>query len=131
MQDINADFYVMVDGDQAYDTIVSQHMLAMAIDEHLNLINCILMETGGSAYLAGHRLSSRMLTEAVWFVCGDWVQDMLSGYKVLSRRYLKSSPAWYIGFGTETELTVHAQELQMPMGHTQGAYDSRPDHRAS
>jgi len=130
-RDVDADFYLIVDGDQTYDAKMSPHMLAMAMDEHLDLVNCIRVETGDSAYRTGHRFGNRMLTGAVRFVFGDRVQDMLSGYKLFSHRYVKSFPASSIGFGIETELTVHALELQMPIGHVKGAYDGRPEGSAS
>jgi glycosyltransferase involved in cell wall biosynthesis len=130
-RDIEADFYVMVDGDSTYDAGIAPQMLAKAVHERLDLVNCVRMETEESAYRAGHRLGNRMLTGAVRVIFGDRVQDMLSGYKVFSRRYVKSFPASSIGFGIETELTVHALELQMPVGHVPGAYGGRPDGSAS
>ena len=125
-RDIEADFFIMVDGDHTYDAAMSPAMLAMAIDEQLDLVNCVRMETEDSAYRSGHRLGNRMLTGAVRMIFGDRVQDMLSGYKVFSRRFVKSFPASSIGFGIETELTVHALELQMPVGHLPGSYGGRP-----
>lgn len=125
-RDIEADFYVMVDGDMTYDATIAPAMLAMAVDEHLDLVNCVRRETEQEAYRAGHRLGNQMLTGAVRVIFGDRVQDMLSGYKVFSRRYVKSFPATSTGFGIETELTVHALELAMPVGHLSGAYGGRP-----
>ncbi|MFK2878772.1 glycosyltransferase family 2 protein [Rhodanobacter hydrolyticus] len=130
-RDIEADFYVMVDGDMTYDATIAPVMLKMAIEERLDLVNCVRQETEHEAYRAGHRLGNVMLTGAVRFVFGDRVQDMLSGYKVFSRRYVKSFPASSIGFGIETELTVHALELAMPVGHIPGAYGGRPSGSAS
>ncbi len=126
-RDVEADFYVIVDGDQTYDATISPHMLAMAIDERLDLVNCVRQATENEAFRAGHRLGNRMLTGAVRMIFGDRVQDMLSGYKVFSRRYVKSFPAYSIGFGIETELSVHALEMQMPVGHLSGYYGGRPD----
>lgn len=125
-RDIEADFYVMVDGDMTYDASIAPAMLAKAVDEHLDLINCVRCETEQEAYRAGHRFGNQMLTGAVRLIFGDRVQDMLSGYKVFSRRYAKSFPASSTGFGIETELTVHALELAMPVGHMSGAYGGRP-----
>jgi glycosyltransferase involved in cell wall biosynthesis len=126
-RDVEADFYIIVDGDQTYDASISPHMLAMAIDERLDLVNCVRQATENEAFRAGHRLGNRMLTGAVRMIFGDRVQDMLSGYKVFSRRYVKSFPAYSIGFGIETELSVHALEMQMPVGHLSGYYGGRPD----
>lgn len=130
-RDIEADFYVMVDGDMTYDATIAPKMLDMAIHEQLDLVNCVRQETAQEAYRAGHRLGNQMLTGAVRMVFGDRVQDMLSGYKVFSRRYVKSFPASSIGFGIETELTVHALELAMPVGHLPGAYGGRPEGSSS
>lgn len=125
-RDIEADFYIMVDGDMTYDAAIAPAMLDMAISERLDLVNCVRGEAEQEAYRAGHRLGNVMLTGAVRMVFGNGVQDMLSGYKVFSHRYVKSFPASSIGFGIETELTVHALELAMPVGHIQGAYSGRP-----
>ena len=126
-RDVEADFYVVVDGDQTYDAKIAPKMLEMAIGGRLDLVNCVRKETEAEAYRTGHRLGNQMLTGAVRLIFGDRVQDMLSGYKVFSRRYVKSFPASSIGFGIETELTVHAHELQMPVGHLSGAYGGRPE----
>lgn len=130
-RDVEADFYIMVDGDMTYDASIAPSMLEMAIDDKLDLVNCIRRETEAEAYRAGHRLGNTMLTGAVRMIFGDRVQDMLSGYKVFSRRYVKSFPASSIGFGIETELTVHALELAMPVGHLVGDYGGRPSGSSS
>jgi len=130
-RDIEADFYIMVDGDHTYDASLAPKLLALAIEERCDLVNGIREETESAAYRAGHRLGNVMLTGAVRKIFGDRVQDMLSGYKVFSRRFVKSFPATSIGFGIETELTVHALELQMPVAHLQGEYRGRPEGSAS
>jgi len=130
-RDIEADFYIMVDGDHTYDASLAPKLLALAIEERCDLVNGIREETENAAYRAGHRLGNLMLTGAVRKIFGDRVQDMLSGYKVFSRRFVKSFPATSIGFGIETELTVHALELQMPVAHLQGEYRGRPEGSAS
>lgn len=126
-RDVEADFYVMVDGDHTYDAFVVPEMLDLAMSQPCDLVNCIRVETEQSAYRAGHRLGNIMLTGAVRKIFGDRVEDMLSGYKVFSRRFTKSFPASSIGFGIETELTVHALELQMPVAHVKGQYRGRPE----
>jgi glycosyltransferase involved in cell wall biosynthesis len=126
-RDIEADFYIMVDGDQTYDAKVAPEMFSLAINERLDLVNCVRREVEKEAYRAGHRLGNQMLTGAVRWIFGDRIQDMLSGYKVFSRRFVKSFPAASTGFGIETELTVHALELSMPVGHVEGAYGGRPE----
>lgn len=125
-RDIDADWYVMVDGDDTYDAQLAPRMLALATEGPYDLVNCVRRETEDAAYRSGHRLGNVMLTGAVRRIFGDRVQDMLSGYKVLSRRFVKSFPALSQGFDIETELTVHAQELSMPVAHVEGNYRARP-----
>lgn len=91
------------------------------------MINCVRRETEASAYRMGHRFGNLMLTGMVRFIFGDRIDDMLSGYKVLSRRFVKSFPALASGFDIETELTVHALELTMPVSSLEGAYRGRPE----
>lgn len=126
-RDIDADFYLMADGDDTYDATVAPQMLALAKSGPYDLVNCIRKETEEEAYRSGHRWGNAMLTGVVRYIFGDRVQDMLSGYKVFSRRFIKSFPALSQGFDIETELTVHALELSMPVAHTQGSYKGRPE----
>jgi len=114
-RDIEADFYLMVDGDHTYDASLAPKLIERAVSESCDLVNCIRKDTEQAAYRAG----------AVRQIFGDRVQDMLSGYKVFSRRFVKSFPITSIGFGIETELTVHALELQMPVAHMEGPYRGR------
>jgi glycosyltransferase involved in cell wall biosynthesis len=124
-RDIEADFYLMVDGDHTYDAALAPKLLELAITQRCDLVNCTRKETEENAYRSGHRLGNVMLTGAVRKIFGDRVQDMLSGYKVFSRRFVKSFPITSVGFGIETELTVHALELHMPVAHLEGAYRGR------
>ncbi len=126
-RDINADFYVMVDGDDTYQASKAPEMLTIAQSGPFDLINCVRHETQEEAYRNGHRWGNAMLTGVVQRIFGDRVQDMLSGYKVFSRRFVKSFPALSQGFDIETELTVHALELSMPVSHTSGTYKGRPE----
>lgn len=125
-RDIEADFYLMVDGDDTYDPCVAPQMLKLAASGPYDMVNCIRIETEDAAYRNGHRWGNVMLTGVVCRIFGDRVQDMLSGYKVFSRRFVKSFPALSQGFDIETELTVHALELSMPVAHEKGGYRSRP-----
>lgn len=126
-RDIEADFYILVDGDDTYDPEIAPRMLDRAINEQCDLINCVRHAVGSDAYRVGHRLGNRMLTGMVRRVFGKGVKDMLSGYKVLSRRFVKSFPALSRGFDIETELAVHALQLSMPIAHVQGTYRGRPE----
>ncbi|MHB1641203.1 MAG: glycosyltransferase family 2 protein [Acidithiobacillus sp.] len=126
-RDIEADFYILVDGDDTYDAKIAPQMLHLALEEPCDLVNCIRRESEQAAYRMGHRFGNQMLTGMVRYIFGNRVQDMLSGYKVLSRRFVKSFPALSGGFDIETELTVHALELSMPVAHVEGSYRGRPE----
>lgn len=126
-RDIDADYYVMADGDNTYDASLAPVLLQEAMSGPFDLVNCIRQESEQNAYRGGHRWGNRMLTGVVRYIFGNRVQDMLSGYKVFSRRFVKSFPALSTGFDIETELTVHALELSMPVAHKVGFYRGRPD----
>lgn len=126
-REIDADYYIMVDGDDTYDYSVAPKMLELAMNEGYDLVNCIRKETEYSAYREGHRWGNLMLTGVVRHIFGDRVKDMLSGYKVFSYRFVKSFPSLSQGFDIETELTVNALELSLPVGHTHGAYCGRQE----
>ncbi len=126
-RDIDADFYLMVDGDGTYDAVVAAEMVELARSGPFDLVNCIRDGADVAAFPPGHRLGNDMLTGAVRFVFGNRAHDMLSGYKCLSRRFVKSFPALAQGFDIETELTVHALEFDMPIGHVRAPYRSRAD----
>jgi len=126
-RDIEADFYIIVDGDDTYDAEIAPQMLRLAMEDNCDLVNCIRREIEQEAYRTGHRFGNLMLTGMVRHLFGNRVQDMLSGYKVLSRRFVKSFPALSGGFDIETELTVHALELSMPVAHVEGEYRGRPE----
>ncbi len=126
-RDIEADLYLMVDGDDTYDPAVAPAMLALLREGLFDLVNCIRVETDPAAYRGGHRLGNRMLTGAVRCIFGNRVKDMLSGYKAFSRRFVKSFPVLSHGFDIETELTVHALELSMPVAHAEGSYRGRAE----
>jgi glycosyltransferase involved in cell wall biosynthesis len=124
--DVEADVYVMVDGDDTYDASSASAMVDMLITERLDMVTGIRVTEIQAAYRRGHRFGNRMLTGAVRFVFGNRITDMLSGYRVFSRRFVKSFPAMAQGFETETEFTVHAMELSMPLGEIETAYRERP-----
>ncbi|WP_343669778.1 glycosyltransferase family 2 protein [Paraburkholderia heleia] len=125
-RDIDADFYVMADGDDTYEASVAPTMVKLAREGAHDLVNCVRRETEDAAYRGGHRFGNLMLTGVVRRIFGNRVRDMLSGYKVFSRRFVKSFPALSQGFDIETELTVHALELSMPVAHAEGPYRGRP-----
>jgi glycosyltransferase involved in cell wall biosynthesis len=125
--DIEADVYVMVDGDDTYDAGVAPLLVGELIASHSDMINGSRIATVQEAYRLGHRFGNRMLTGLVAAIFGDRFQDMLSGYRVFSRRFVKSFPALAAGFEIETELTVHALELRMPVREIPTTYKERPE----
>ena len=124
--DIEADVFVLVDGDDTYDAAVAPDMLRLMVDRQLDMVTGTRQTEATEAYRPGHRLGNVMLTGLVRHIFGDRVSDMLSGYRAFSRRFVKSFPALAAGFETETEFTVHALELNMPIGEVVTAYRGRP-----
>jgi glycosyltransferase involved in cell wall biosynthesis len=124
--DVEADIFVLVDGDDTYDASAAPQMVALLWQDRLDMVNGARVTQIQAAYRPGHRLGNRVLTGMVRLVFGDRVSDMLSGYRVFSRRFVKSFPALAGGFETETEFTVHALDLKMPVGEVPTAYKDRP-----
>ncbi|MBV8397771.1 MAG: glycosyltransferase [Acetobacteraceae bacterium] len=129
--DVTADVYVLVDGDDTYDAAAAPEMVRRLVEDGLDMVNGARIEAVDSAYRPGHRFGNVMLTGIVRWIFGDRVSDMLSGYRVFSRRFVKSFPALASGFETETEFTVHALELKMPIAEHPSAYKQRPQGSAS
>lgn len=125
--DVEADAYVMVDGDDTYDASVAPRLVARLLAEGLDMLVGSRETQEQTAYRFGHRFGNRMLTGCLAAVFGRTFDDILSGYRVFSRRYVKSFAAHSTGFEIETELTVHALELRMPVAEVETVYKSRPD----
>ena len=125
-QDIEADLYVMVDGDDTYDAQVAPQLVARLIDDNLDMVVGKRIETHQAAYRAGHRLGNRVLTGLVRWLFGAQIDDMLSGYRVFSRRFVKSFPSFSREFEIETELTVHAMQMRMAVAEIDTNYKERP-----
>lgn len=124
--DIEADIYVMVDGDATYHAASAPEMIAKLVDDHLDMVvGTRLHSQEDGAFRGGHQLGNRLLTGFVAWLFGDRFKDMLSGYRVFSRRFVKSFPALSEGFETETELAVHALSLSMPVDEIATPYYSR------
>ncbi|MCX2561962.1 glycosyltransferase family 2 protein [Acetobacter farinalis] len=124
--DIDADFYILVDGDATYEAAAAPAMLQLARENRLDMVNGARVTDRVDAYRRGHVLGNRVLTGLVTSVFGRRLSDMLSGYRVFSRRFVKSFPALSSGFETETEFTVHALEQAMPIGELPTRYVERP-----
>lgn len=124
--DIEADFYILVDGDATYEAAAAPRLVEHAYQAGLDMVNGARITDRETAYRRGHVLGNRVLTGLVTAVFGRRLSDMLSGYRVFSRRFVKSFPALSSGFETETELTVHALELAMPIAEVPTTYIERP-----
>jgi glycosyltransferase involved in cell wall biosynthesis len=124
--EIEADVYVLVDGDATYDAAAAPILVDALVRKRLDLVNAARVAENTAAYRPGHALGNSLLTGAVRLVFGRDFADMLSGYKVFSRRFVKSFPAMSRGFEIETEFTIHALELQMPCEEIDTAYRERP-----
>jgi glycosyltransferase involved in cell wall biosynthesis len=123
--DVDADVYVLVDGDGTYDAASAPAMIELLAEQHLDMVCGKRVESEARAYRHGHRLGNRVLTSLVAVLFGDRITDILSGYRVMSRRFVKSFPALSSGFETETELTVHALELRVPIAEVGTPYRAR------
>lgn len=124
--DIEAEVYVLVDGDGTYDAPSARKLVDHLLENSLDMVNGARVPIAAAAFRPGHVLGNRMLTGAVAVIFGDRLKDMLSGYRIMSRRFVKSFPALASGFETETELTVHALELRLPIAEMQTPYRDRP-----
>jgi glycosyltransferase involved in cell wall biosynthesis len=129
--DVDADAYVMADGDSTYDPCYAIQMVNRLFVERLDMVVGTRVASHDAAYPAGHRFGNRMLTFAVASLFGERFSDMLSGYRVFSRRFVKSFPAMSSGFEIETELTIHALELQLPVAEVATPYQMRVTGSAS
>ena len=125
--DIEADIYVLVDGDATYDAGTAPEMIRCLLDNQLDMVNGARVTAIREAYRPGHRFGNWLLTGIVRWIFGDRFMDMLSGYRVFSRRYVKSFPSLANGFEIETELTVHALHLRMPTAEIATPYKDRPE----
>jgi len=127
--DVEADIYIMTDGDATYDITYVRDHVALLVRDRLDMIVGCRQDDGANAqtYRPGHRWGNQLLTRSVGLIFGGQFTDMLSGYRVFSRRYVKSFSASSAGFETETELTVHALELRMRYSETPTLYKSRPE----
>lgn len=130
-QDVEADVYVMVDGDDTYDAAVAPRLVARLLDERLDMVVGRRVETHQAAYRGGHRLGNLALTGLVKSLFGSHLDDMLSGYRAFSRRFVKSFPSSSREFEIETELTVHAMQMRMGCAELEASYKERPSGSSS
>ena len=126
LADIEADAYVLVDGDGTYDATSAREMLSMLIEENLDMVVGLRKQQDVASYRWGHMLGNKLFTICVAAFFGQRFSDILSGYRVFSRRFVKSFPALAKGFEIETELTVHALNLALPVAEYATPYFARP-----
>jgi glycosyltransferase involved in cell wall biosynthesis len=125
--DVDADIYVLADGDATYDAPSVRGMIARLLGEKLDMVVGTRIDREEAAYRPGHRVGNRLLSGFVTHIFGHSFSDMLSGYRVFSRRFVKSFPVLSGGFEIETELTIHALELELPVAEVDTPYYSRPE----
>ena len=125
--DVSADIYLMADGDGTYDPKISPALIQKITAEALDMVVGVrLPDESEEAFRRGHRVGNKTLTKFVGWLFGHRFSDILSGYRAFSRRFVKSFPALASGFEIETELTIHALELKMPVGEVEATYAARP-----
>jgi glycosyltransferase involved in cell wall biosynthesis len=127
--DVEADIYIMVDGDDTYDALDAPKMVNMLVDRSLDIVagKRDASQAEGIAYRPGHVLGNRLLTGLTAILFSVKLQDMLTGYRVMSRRFVKSFPFTSTGFAIETELTIHAVRMLVPMAEIPTKYKERPE----
>ena len=129
--DVDADVYVMADGDATYDATSAGALVARLLDEQLDMVVGARVSQAELAYRRGHRFGNALLTGMLARLFGRSFTDILSGYRVFSRRFVKSFPSLSAGFEIETEISVHALELRMPVAEVSTPYYERPEGSAS
>ncbi len=125
--DIDADLYIMCDGDETYDAAAAPELVRILIDQGLDMVVGTRIDVSGSSYRPAHKFGNRLLTGLVGTIFGRGFSDMLSGYRVFSRRFVKSFPLMSRGFEIETELTIHALQLEMPVAELPTRFKDRVD----
>jgi glycosyltransferase involved in cell wall biosynthesis len=125
-RDVDADIFVLVDGDATYDAASVGKLIAEVVEGGADMAVGARVSREAAAYRRGHEFGNRWLTAFVGIVFRKKLRDMLSGYRVLSRRFVKSFPALSGGFEIETELTIHALELDLPIAEIDTPYYARP-----
>ena len=124
--DVDADVYVLVDGDDTYDAAAAPGMARLLLERQLDMVCAARDVAARAAYRPGHLFGNAVLSLMVRRVFGNGITDLLSGYRVFSRRFVKSFPALASGFETETEFTIHALALHMPVAEMRAPYRERP-----
>jgi glycosyltransferase involved in cell wall biosynthesis len=124
--EIEADVYLLTDGDATYDATSAPMLIARLVRDGLDMLCAARLDTSADAYRRGHRFGNRVLTGMVAAIFGSRFRDVLTGYRVFSRRFVRSYPVLSTGFEVETQLTVHALEMQMRVAEVETPYFERP-----
>ena len=125
--DVEADVYLLVDGDDTYHADSADQLVQLVWQQGHDMAVAVREATVEAAYRVGHVFGNRLLTGFLAWLFGRPCRDVLSGYRAFSRRFVKSFPVLSAGFEIETELTVHALELHMPVGEVVTPYKDRPE----
>ena len=125
--DVEADVYIMADGDLTYDPAAAPEMVDMVLTEELDMVVGTRRHEAVEAYRGGHVLGNKLFTNLLAGLFGRSFTDIFSGYRAFSRRFVKSFPVLSEGFEIETEISVHALELRMPVGEIETRYLARPE----
>ena len=125
--DVDADVYLLVDGDMTYDSKAASSMVSKLLENNLDMVTGVRISEDENTYRFGHRFGNKLLTSIVKNIFGARVSDMLSGYRVFSRRFVKTFCANSSGFEIETELSVHALTMRMPIDEIDTKYFARPE----
>lgn len=129
--DIDADIYVLADGDETYDASAARTLIDRLVSHDLDMVVGTRVDSSQEAYRSGHRIGNRIFNKIVATLFGPGFSDIFSGYRVFSRRFVKSFPADSSGFEIETELSTHALDLRLPTEEIPVAYRERPQNSKS
>ncbi|MFP4077219.1 MAG: glycosyltransferase [Halochromatium sp.] len=124
--EIEADVYLLVDGDGTYDAASAPMLIERLVAERLDMVCGARVEHGEEAYRRGHRFGNQVLTGLIAVLFGNRFRDMLTGYRVFTRRFVKSFPALSAGFEIETQLSVHALQMRLRVAEIETPYRARP-----
>lgn len=125
--DVEADIYLMVDGDGTYDAASAKKLIETLVKKRLDMVVGVRLQSEATLFRAGHYLGNKVLTKTVGGLFGNQITDMLSGYRAMTHRFVKSFPAMSGGFETETELTIHALSMKIPVAEVQTPIFERGD----
>lgn len=124
--DIDADIYVMVDGDATYDASFAPDAILLLQNRMLDMVVCVRKAIGEHSFRPGHQLGNKWFTRTINFLFGHKLNDIFSGFRIFSRRFVKSFPAISQGFEIEAEMTIHALQLGLPIAEMEAPYQERP-----